>query len=69
MANWFPMALKDGARSWLMNLPEESISYWDKLRMQIITNFKGTRDRATPSTTCDVRSSTLERPSASTFSA
>ena len=21
MVNWFPMALKDGARSWLLNLP------------------------------------------------
>ena len=26
MANWFPMALKDGTRSWLLNLPVGSIS-------------------------------------------
>ena len=26
MANWFPLALKDGARSWLLNLPPGSIS-------------------------------------------
>ena len=26
MANWFPMALKDGARSWLLNLPPGLIS-------------------------------------------
>ena len=26
MANWFPMALKDGARSWLLNLPPGSIT-------------------------------------------
>ena len=26
MANRFPMALKDGARSWLLNLPTGSIS-------------------------------------------
>ena len=26
MANWFPMALKDGARSWLLNLLLGSIS-------------------------------------------
>ena len=26
MANWFPMALKDDARSWLLNLPVGSIS-------------------------------------------
>ena len=26
MANWFPMALNDGVRSWLLNLPAGSIS-------------------------------------------
>ena len=26
IANWFPMALKDGARSWLLNLPPGPIS-------------------------------------------
>ena len=26
IVNWFPMALKDGARSWLLNLPPGSIS-------------------------------------------
>ena len=26
MENWFTMALKDGARSWLLNLPSGSIS-------------------------------------------
>ena len=26
MANWFPMALKDGARSWLLNLIEGLVS-------------------------------------------
>ena len=26
MVNWFPMALKDDARSWLLNLPSGSIS-------------------------------------------
>ena len=31
LANWLPMALKDSARSWLMNLPEESISSWREL--------------------------------------
>ena len=46
MANWFPMALKDGARSWLMNLPKGSISSWDELRERFIANFQGTRDRA-----------------------
>ena len=28
MANWFPMAVKDSASSWLTNLPAESINTW-----------------------------------------
>ena len=45
MANWFPMALKDGARSWLLNLPLGSISSWGEMRDRFVTNFQGTRDR------------------------
>ena len=45
MANWFPMALKDGARSWLLNLQHGSISSWDEMRDRFVTNFQGTRDR------------------------
>ena len=45
MANWFPMALKDGARSWLLNLPAGSISSWSEMREHFVTNFEGTRDR------------------------
>ena len=45
MANWFPMALKDGARTWLLNLPPGSISSWDEMRSRFIANFQGTRDR------------------------
>ena len=44
MANWFPMALKDDARSWLMNLPPSSISSWDEMCSRFIANFQGTRD-------------------------
>ena len=44
MANWFPMALKDGARSWLLNLPVGSISSWDEMRERFFANFQGTRD-------------------------
>ena len=44
MANWFPMALKDGARSWLLNLPPGSISSWDEMRDRFVANFQGTRD-------------------------
>ena len=46
MANWFPMALKDGARSWLLHLLEGSIPSWDELRERFIANLQGTRDRA-----------------------
>ena len=53
MANWFPMALKDDARSWLLNLPLGSISSWDEMRNQFIANFEGTRDR--PPVTGDLR--------------
>ena len=45
MANWFPMALKDVARSWLLNLQHGSISSWDKMRDRFVANFQGTRDR------------------------
>ena len=38
------MALKDGARSWLLNLPLGSISSWDEMRNHFIANFQGTRD-------------------------
>ena len=31
MANWFHMALKDGVRSWLLNLPAGSISSCDEM--------------------------------------
>ena len=45
MANWFPMALKDDARSWLLNLPPGSISSLDEMRIRFIANFQGTHDR------------------------
>ena len=45
MANWFPMALKDGARTWLLNLAPGTISSWDEMRTSFIANFQGTRDR------------------------
>ena len=45
MANWFPMALKDAAHTWLMNLPEESISSWPDLCKQFVGNFKATYER------------------------
>ena len=45
MANWFPMALKDGAHSWLLNLPPGSISSWDEMHDRFVTNFQGTCNR------------------------
>ncbi len=45
MANWFPMALKDGARSWLLNPQHGSISSWDEMHDRFVANFQGTRDR------------------------
>ncbi|XP_073367852.1 uncharacterized protein [Aegilops tauschii subsp. strangulata] len=39
------MALKDGARSWLSNLPAGSISSWGKMRERFVANFQGTGDR------------------------
>ena len=46
MASWFPMALKGGGLSWLLNLPEKSITSRDDLREHFVANFQGTRDRA-----------------------
>jgi hypothetical protein len=36
MANWFPMALKDAPRTWLMNLPHESVTSWKDLCRQFV---------------------------------
>ena len=44
MANWFPMVLKYGARTWLLNLAPGTISSWDEMRTRFIANFQGTRD-------------------------
>jgi hypothetical protein len=43
------MALSGAARSWLTNLPEESIHSWDQLCAMFVGNFQGTYER--PSTT------------------
>lgn len=41
MANWFPMALKGFARSWLMNLLPCSVGSWEDLCHQFVVNFQG----------------------------
>jgi hypothetical protein len=40
MANYFPVALTDTTRSWLMNLPEGSLISWAELCHQFTTNFE-----------------------------
>lgn len=42
MVNWFSMALKDSTHSWMMNLPKNSIGFWDELCGKFITNFRRT---------------------------
>ena len=46
MANWFVMALKDAALSWLLNLPKSTINMWEELCKCFVANFKGTYERA-----------------------
>jgi hypothetical protein len=47
MDNWFPMALKDAPRTWLMNLPHESVTSWKDLCRQFIANFMPTYEGPT----------------------
>jgi hypothetical protein len=53
MANWFPMALKDASRTWLMNLPHESVTSWKDLCRQFIANFMPMYER--PATKNDLK--------------
>jgi hypothetical protein len=48
-ANFLSMALTGATRSWLINLPEGSITSWDQLCGMFIGNFQGTHEH--PSTT------------------
>jgi hypothetical protein len=45
MANWFPMALKDAARTWPMNLPPESVTSWRDLCWQFVADYMPTYER------------------------
>jgi hypothetical protein len=40
MANYFPVALIGTAQSWLMNLPEGTLTSWQELCHQFTTNFE-----------------------------
>jgi hypothetical protein len=53
MANWFPMALKDAPRTWLMNLPHESVTSWKDLCRQFVANFMPTYEH--PATKNDLK--------------
>jgi hypothetical protein len=53
MANWFPMSLKDAPRTWLMNLPRESVTSWKDLCHQFVANFMPTYER--PATKNDLK--------------
>jgi hypothetical protein len=53
MANWFPMALKDAPRTWLMNLPHKSVTLWKDLCRQFVANFMPTYER--PATKNDLK--------------
>jgi hypothetical protein len=53
MANWFPMALKDAPRTWLMNLPHESVTSWKDLCCQFVANFMPTYEH--PATKNDLK--------------
>jgi hypothetical protein len=44
-ANYLPMVLSSTTRSWLINLPEESIYTWDQLCAMLIENFQATYER------------------------
>ena len=41
LANYFPLALKPNVRSWLMHLPENSISSWADLCNEFVGAFTG----------------------------
>jgi hypothetical protein len=40
MANYFTGALTEMARSWLMNLPEGTLTSWKELCYQFMANFE-----------------------------
>jgi hypothetical protein len=40
MTNYFPVALTRMAQSWLMNLPEGTLTSWQELCYQFTTNFE-----------------------------
>jgi hypothetical protein len=45
MANYILVALTETARSWLINLPEGSLTSWQELCHQFTTNFESAYSR------------------------
>jgi hypothetical protein len=45
MANYFLVALSSMAQSWLLNLPEGSLTPWQELCHQFTANFESTYSR------------------------
>jgi hypothetical protein len=45
MANWFPLALKGDAQTWLLNLPKCFIRSWRALKEQFLGAFQGGYER------------------------
>jgi hypothetical protein len=45
MANYFSVALTGMVRSWLMNLPQGSLTSWKELCHQFMTNFESAYSR------------------------
>ena len=41
MANWFPLAMSDDTRPWLMHLPRNSVESWADLCEQFVGAFQG----------------------------
>ena len=66
-ANYFPLALKSNVRSWLMHLPEYSISSWADLCHGLsMPSPVATKSPASP-TTCSFSSRRKEKPSVSIY--
>ena len=52
-ARYFPLMLEGTARTWLNNLPRNSVNSWGELKRLFITNFEGTCKR--PATVEDLK--------------
>ena len=41
MANWFPLAMSNATRPWLMHLPRNSVASWADLCEKFVGAFQG----------------------------